>query len=146
MMQPGASLSGITRLAVEAASNDTGQTYELDISGVFTDDLISALRSRGYTVLDPNTAPADTVIVQCSFISYAPGSAFQRWLLPGSGSTEATVKTSLINKSTGSVLGRMLTEEHQTSGGLYTVGAYKYILERVANEVAEGIDTKIKGP
>ena len=145
MMQQGASLSGIKQLAVAPASNDTGQTYELDISAVFTDDLTSALRSRGYTVLDPNTAPADTVIVQCSFVSYAPGNAFQRWLMPGLGPTDATVKTSLVNKSTGSVLGIMLTEKRETGGGLLSVGAYKYILDRVANEVAEVIDNKIKG-
>ena len=146
MMQPGASLSGITQLAVAPASNDTGQTYELDIGDVFTNDLVSALRSRGYTVADPNTAPADTVLVQCSFISYAPGNAAARWLFPGLGPTEATIKTSLINKGTGKVLGAMLTQKEETGGGLLSVGAYKYILERLANDVADVIDKKIKGP
>jgi hypothetical protein len=144
-MKPGVSLSGLKQLGVAPASNDTGQTYELDIGGVFTNDLVSALRSKGYTVTDPNTAPADTVIVQCSFITYAPGNAAQRWLLPGLGPTEATVKTSLIDKSTGSVLGVMLTMKRETGGGLLSVGAYKYILQRVADDVAEVIDRKIKG-
>ena len=145
VMQPGASLSGRILLAVAPAVNDTGQTYELDIAGVFTDDLASALRSKGYIVTDSNTAPADAVIVQCSFITYAPGNAFQRWLAPGWGATEATVKTSLIDKNTGSVVGGMLTRKQVESGGLLSLGAYKYILQRVADDVAEAIDKKIKG-
>jgi hypothetical protein len=144
-MQPGASLLGRKTLAVAPASNDTGQTYELDIAGVFTDDLTSALRSKGYTVVDATTAPADAVIVQSSFISYAPGNAFQRWLMPGLGPTEATVKTILTDKSTGSVLAGMLTRKEVTSGGLFSVGAYEFILQHVADAVAAAIDKKIKG-
>jgi Domain of unknown function (DUF4410) len=144
-MQPGASLSASTLLAVAPASNDTGQTYELDITGVFTDDLRSALRSKGYTVADSNTAPPNAVIVQCSFISYAPGNAAQRWIFPGLGPTEATVKTSLIDENTGNVLGGMLTRKEVTGGGLLSVGAYKFILQHVANDVADAIDKKIKG-
>jgi Domain of unknown function (DUF4410) len=144
-MQPGASLLGRTTLVVAPASNDTGQTYELDIAAVFTLDLTSALRSKGYTVVEVTTASADAVIVQSSFVSYAPGSAFQRWLMPGLGPTEATVKTVLTEKSTGSVLGGMLTRQEVTHGGLYSIGAYKYILQDVAGAVAAAIDKKIKG-
>ncbi len=144
-MLPDASLSGIKMLGVAPASNDTGQTYELDIGAIFTDDLTSALRSKGYTVIEPNSAPPDAVIVQCSFVSYAPGNAFQRWLVPGLGPTQATVKTSLIDKKSGHILGGMVTGEEVASGGLLSAGAYKFILQRVADEVAGAIDRQIKG-
>jgi hypothetical protein len=144
-LQPGASLSGVKLLAVAPVSNDTGQTFELDIAGILTDDLASALRLKGYTVTDTNSASPAPVIVQCNFISYAPGNAFQRWLAPGLGPTVATVKTLLIDKNTGDVLGGMVTRKEVTRGGLFSVGAYRSILQGVAREVAEAIDNKVKG-
>lgn len=142
---PGVSLAGYKTLAVAPASNDTGQSSDFDFAAIFTDDLKSALQAKGYDVSDANAAPADALIVQCSFVNYAPGNAFQRWLLPGLGTTQTTVKTTLIDKKTGKALGDMVTIKAITGGFFGGVGGYRSILESVASDVSTAIDNKIKG-
>jgi len=143
--EPGVSLSGYKSLAVAPAANETGQKFDFDFVGVLTKDLKSALMSKGYDLSDSNVSPPEALIVECSFVNYAPGNAFQRWLLPGWGTTQATVKTTLVDKKTGKAVGDMVTTK-QVAGGLFGgVGAYCSILESVASDVATAIDNKIKG-
>jgi hypothetical protein len=68
-----------------------------------------------------------------------------RWLATGAGRTQATVRTSLIDKMTGESIGEIVIDEAVSSGGLFSVGADKYILEVVAKEISNVIDKKIKG-
>ncbi len=145
--EPGVSLAGYKTLAVAPASkdNDTGQSADFDFAKLFTEDLKSELQSKGYDVSDANAAPASALIVQCSFVNYAPGNAFQRWLLPGWGTTQTTVKTTLVDKKTGKALGDMVTIKAITGGFFGGVGGDRSILESVASDVSTAIDNKIKG-
>ena len=142
--QPGVSLSG-RKLIVAPTVNETGKAYDFDIAQVFTSDLQSALQAKGYELASMSQPPPDAVIVQCTFLSYAPGNAAKRWLLPGWGSTEATVKTSLVDHATGRIVGGMLTRKEVAGGGLLSVGADESILQTIADDVAGAINDKVRG-
>jgi hypothetical protein len=117
---------------------------DFDFAGTFTQDLKSALQTKGYTLIEGEAASPDTLLVQCSFIAYAPGNAFQRWLLPGVGETQATVKTTLVDKKSGRPVGDLVTTKVVTGGFLGGLGGYNSVLGSVADDVATAID-KDKG-
>lgn len=144
-LTPGASLSSYRILAVARPTVPEHQDgYSLDVAATFQEDLKAALESKGYQVFDVAGAPPGALVVQCTFVSYEEGNAFKRWLLPGWGSTEATVSTKLVDKKTGEHLGDLLSKQQVAAGGLLSVGAYRQILKSVAAEVATAIDTKIR--
>lgn len=145
VMEPGVSLANYKTFEVAPATNDTGQTFDFDFTGTFTQDLKSALQAKDYNVLDTGAAMPGTLVVRCSFISYAPGDAFQRWLLPGAGQSQATVKTTLVDSQSGQSVADVVTTETVTGGFLGGVGGYSSVLKTVASDVVTAIDKKIKG-
>jgi len=152
---PGVSLAGYKELEVAPAVNNTGQTFDFDFVSVFTEDLKSALQAKGYHVSNVNGSTPDALIVQCTFVTYSPGNATERMV--GAGTTEATVKTTVVDKKSGKAVGDMVTTK-KIGGGFpllcpacavivaaSTIGEYKRILQGVADDVASAIDNKIKG-
>jgi hypothetical protein len=129
---------------VEPVSNDTGKTFAFDIAEEFANQIRSQLESKGYIVASGSGGTDDALIIRCSIASYAPGSAFTRWLAPGAGKTQATVLTSLVDKRTGSAVGEMLSAEAVGGGGLYSVGADRWILEKIAKGIVEKIEERMK--
>jgi uncharacterized protein DUF4410 len=141
--EPGVSLSTYKSSQVAPATNETGQTFDFDFATAFTQDLTAALQAKGYSVVDAS-APG-VLVVQCSFVSYAPGNAFQRWLLPGLGESQATVKTTLADGKSGEPVADVVTTETVTGGFFGGIGGYSSVLQTVANDVATAIDNKMKG-
>ena len=142
--EPGVSLSSYKSFHVAPATNGTGQTFDFDFAGVFTQDLKTALQAKGYTVVDGDSASSGVLVVQCSFVSYAPGNAFQRWLVYGVGQSQATVKTTLADGKDGKPVAEVVTTEAVTGGFLGGIGGYSSVLQTVANDVATAIDNKMK--
>ena len=129
---------------VAPVSNDTGKTFAFDIAEEFGNQIRSQLESKGYIVAAGSGGTDDALIIRCSITSYEPGSAFARWLAPGAGKTQATVLTSLVDKRTGTTIGELLSADAVGGGGLYTVGADRWILEKIAKGVVEKIDERMK--
>lgn len=129
---------------VAAVSNDTGKTFAFDIAEEFGNQIRSQLESKGYIVASGSTGTDDALIVRCSITSYEPGSAFARWLAPGAGKTQATVLTSLVDKRTDATVGEMLSAEAVGTGGLYSAGADRWILEKIAKGVVDKIEERMK--
>jgi len=144
-MEKGASLTGYKLVEVTPVSNETGRTYDFEVTDVITQYIKSSLQEKGFTVAEITSAEENVIILKSSLTSYEPGSAFKRWLLPGYGKTQCTLKTSLIDKKTGKILGEMVAAEAVGSGGLYSIGADKWILNVVAKSISDEIDRKVKG-
>ncbi len=143
-MMQGVSLTGYKMFEVHPVLNETGKTFEFDVTDTLTQNIKSKLRDKGYIVSD-GTAPSEEIlIIKSSLLSYEPGSAFKRWLAPGFGKTQATVKTLLIDKRTGKVIGEMVSAEAVSAGGLYSAGADKRILDAIAEGIADEIEKKVK--
>lgn len=144
-LEKGVSLTGYKVFHVPPVLNETGKTIEFDVADTLTQNIKSKLRDKGYIVLDGTVPSEEILIIKSSLLSYESGSAFKRWLAPGFGKTQATVKTSLIDKRTGKVIGEMVSAEAVSTGGLYSVGADKRILDAIAEGIVDEIEKKAKG-
>jgi hypothetical protein len=78
-----------------------------------------------------------SVIATCDIESFEEGNAFERWIMPGSYPTLAQVAVTLWeqpgDRELVSVRGKAAVRE----GGLYTIGADRYILGAAMREVVE---------
>ena len=98
--------------------------------------LSSALTKQGLT-------GAGQYSVNVNILAYAPGSAFARWLMPGAGATQLSVEAFIVDKKSTQVA-KIPVERHISAGGGFTIGAYKYIFEDVAQEIAAVIKNPAK--
>ena len=144
-MEKGVSLTGYKVFEVMPVINETGKTFKFDVADELTQHIKSKIKDRGYVIDEEKEAKDCVLVMKSSLIVYEPGSAFKRWILPGWGKTQATVKTSLIDKKTGKIVGEMLTTEEVGAGGLFSVGADKWILDVVAKGITNEIEKKVKG-
>jgi hypothetical protein len=142
-MEEGAFLKTYKVFQVAPAINETGETFEFDVTGELTNKVKLRLTEKGYKV-EEVSASEGVLVIKNSLMDYEAGNAAGRWLAPGVGVTQATVKTSLIDKTTGTIIGEMVTSESVSGGGLFSVGAYKQILDTIAKGIANEIDTRMK--
>lgn len=142
-MEEGASLKTYKVFEVIPAINETGETFEFDVTGELTNKVKLRLSDLGYKVEEVNLSEG-VLVIKNSLMDYEAGNAAGRWLAPGVGVTQATVKTSLIDKTTGTIIGEMVTSESVSGGGLFSVGAYKQILDTIAKGIVNEIDTRMK--
>jgi hypothetical protein len=54
------------------------------------------------------------IVLQCSFVYYAPGDSFQRRLMPGLGESQASVKTTLADGKHSQPVANVITSETLT--------------------------------
>ncbi len=144
-LEKGTDLSSYKGYEVMPVSNDTGRKYDFDVAGEITEAIKNKLKDKGYVVAEDGAGGEAVLVLKCSLTAYEPGSAFKRWLAPGYGATQCTVKCPLIDKKTGKSIGEIMVAKAISAGGLYTIGAHKSILGTVADDIAEQIDAKAKG-
>jgi hypothetical protein len=164
----GVPLQGYQILQVLPATNQTGQTFSFDISGFFTHELESDLRTKGHQVLAPGQVQPKTLIIKCSILSYSPGTAGKTaeatalGLLPGGfyfAPHDATkVKADLIDQQSGKIVASVISIQSQPESGLVptvTVGSahglsvkttQKLVLRDAAWGIASKIDAKMMQP
>ena len=144
-MVEGVSLASYKVFEVQPVLNETGKSYEFDVAGTLTQNIKSKFRDKGYLVSDETATSEEVLIIKSILLSYDPGSALKRWLIPGFGKTQATVKTSLLDKNTGKMLGEFVSADAVSAGGLYSAGADKRILDAIAGGIVNEIEKKAKG-
>ena len=143
-METAESLNSYGIFEVATVTNDTGKTFDFDIAEELGKQIKSRLETRGYVVAAGSGGTEKVLIIKSSITAYEPGSAFKRWLAPGAGKTQATVMTSLVDKRTGEVVGEMLSADAVGSGGLYSIGADRWLLESIAKSIVENIEERMK--
>jgi hypothetical protein len=123
----------------------SGKTFDIDIEQKLHNALRKSLENEGIYAWDSSTSTDFKINVNIT--RYAPGNAFNRWLVPGYGSTILAVQGELQNAKDGSLV---LSTEHQRIiwiGGAYTIGAWETIISQVANDLAHELKLMIeKGP
>lgn len=144
-MEKDISLTGYKSFEIIPVINETGKTFEFDVADHLTQHIKSKIKDKGYIINKGKEAKDSILVIESSLITYEPGSAVKRWLLPGLGKTRATVRTSLIDKMTGKTIGEIVTAEEVGAGGFFSVGADKWILEVIAKGISNEIDKRIKG-
>jgi hypothetical protein len=138
------SFSSYKVIEVIPVSNDTGKTYDFDIAADLTKKIKSKLEDKGYRVVDDSAAEESVIVLKSSLIRYEPGSALKRWLYPGYGATQCTIKSSLIDKKMGKTVGEIQVAKTISEGGLYSIGADARILDNVAADIADELHSRMK--
>lgn len=133
----GVDLKPYRSILVAPASNDTGENFEFDVAAEYTQALQTTLAEKGYAVATTRPAEGLWIELTSSVVSYEPGSAGQRWLLPGTGRTHATIRTLVRDSASGKLLADVVVSDSVAAGGLYTVGMDKRILKNFARALAE---------
>jgi TolB-like protein len=143
-MEQGVTLARFTQVEVAPAQNETGIAENEQAANTFQKDLVSALRSNGISVTQSGT-PGTTLVVIPTLVHYEAGSAVSRWIVPGSGRTQATVSAALIDKASGQSLGDLASTQQVAGGGLFSVGADRWVLTQLANGLANEIGARLRG-
>ncbi len=152
-VEKGVSFAGYQRIEVAPVQDETGgrdetgEAFEIDVPGEIAKNIKSGLKEKGYMLQDDTQVTAHALVIQTHLVKYEPGSALGRWLGPGSGigRTRCTIRSFLVDKKTGNVLGEIVVPEAVSEGGLFSVGADSWILGTVAQNLVEEVDRLIKG-
>ena len=165
-LEPGATLSQYRDIEVQV-TNDTQQTYSFDIASFFADELKTALRAKGYEIVERGTAAGQVLILKCSIVAYSPDTAGKRALATAIGSMPgvmmlapkdtATIKATLIDQQSGKILADILSYRKMPSDGVVPninvhvgcgdvslTSSEKMLLRNAACSFATKIDKKIK--
>jgi hypothetical protein len=79
--------------------------------------------------------PNGRYILNCEVTNFLPGNAVKRWVIPGWGVTVGQVAAMIQDSKTGEIL--IILEGNATvgSGGLYSVGAWNYIVPTAVKDI-----------
>jgi hypothetical protein len=77
-------------------------------------------------------------ILNVTLKEYEPGNAFKRWLIPGFGTTRLTAVASVVDPE-GNVAAEIPAERKIGFGGGYTVGAWRYVFDDLAEIIVESL-------
>ncbi|MDR2368860.1 MAG: DUF4410 domain-containing protein [Deltaproteobacteria bacterium] len=75
-------------------------------------------------------------LINVDITEYAPGNAFARWLMPGAGATVLGVVAHIVNQE-GVAAARIPIRRSIGFGGGYTIGAWEYVFDEVAEAIVE---------
>ena len=117
---------------------------DAEIARVIHDKITVRLGERGIALAKEPEADA-TLVLDTRLSRYAAGSAVERWIVPGEGTTECLIEGELQDGKTGSKLGVVVSHRVVSGGGLYTAPAGARILDTVATDIADAIATEMKG-
>jgi hypothetical protein len=115
----------------------------IDVEQLMTESLEKALFDAGSKW---NGNPSvDHAIIDIEVTNYKPGNAFGRWLMPGVGATVLSVEGTLVDSDRSTVLATIRDERGVYAGGAYSIGAWDYIFDVVAEDIVRGLDRKVEG-
>ena len=127
-------------IKVDKVVNDTGFEFDIDIEEMLADALEDQLLEEDLLWLGENK-PA--LIMKSRIVEYKKGSAFKRWMMPGWGATELSIRCELKDDKD-NLVGTALASREVVAGGGYTIGAWKTVFKDVASDVAKDLRQQIE--
>jgi hypothetical protein len=119
------------QIQIERCINRTDYQGAHDLEAEATRALTEKIQESELFEIAPN-AP---FVLTCDIERFAEGSAAKRWLMPGWGATQAEVVVMIWEKPGEKVLASFRSETAVKGGGLYTIGADKYIFGAVFDDI-----------
>jgi hypothetical protein len=113
----------LRKIRIEACTDRTGYQGSRDLGGEATRSLTEKMQKSGLFEITPDAQ----FVLTCDIERFEEGSAAKRWLLPGWGATQAEVVVMVWGKPEDKILATFRSEAAVKAGGLYTIGADKYI-------------------
>lgn len=127
-----------TKIEVGKVTNETGQTFDVNVEQMLTDALAEKLTEENLLWSGQGD---DKLILSSKIVEYEKGNAFKRWLLPGWGSTVIAVHGDL--KKDNQLVGSEQARRTVSIGGGYTIGAWKTIFNSIAEDIVEDLREKV---
>jgi len=127
-------------ISVEACIDLTGTTAA-DLGSQATSAFIEQLEASEEFVVQEN---ADYSLA-CEVNNYLPGNAFKRWIMPGWGTTVGQVSAMLQDAKTGEIELIVTGDATLGGGGLYTVGAWQYIVPAAVKDTVKQLRAWARG-
>jgi len=127
-------------IKVAKVVNDTGFDFDIDIEEMLADALEDQLLEEDLLWLG---GAEPFLLMESRIIGYKKGSAFKRWMMPGWGATELSIRCELKDDKN-NMVGKAAATREVFAGGGYTVGAWKTVFKDVANDVAEDLRAQIE--
>lgn len=117
-------------IKVQPCVDRTGHT-DRDLVHKATIALIEKLKA------DPmfNVRDDSRYVLSCDISAFVEGSALKRWLIPGWGATVGQVSVMIMDSKSGETVAIVRDNAKVASGGLYSIGADKYILESALDDI-----------
>lgn len=125
---------------VARVSNDTGVVFENDIEKLLVEAFEEKLNEKNL-LCEQGKPPS--LLLESYIIKYREGSAFKRWLLPGWGATELSIRCDLKDEKN-NLVGSAVASREIFAGGLYTIGAWKTVFKDVTDDVANDLRDQLK--
>ncbi|UCH49169.1 MAG: hypothetical protein JSU95_05110 [Betaproteobacteria bacterium] len=134
----GVSIEGNDNLELYPTSNDTGNEFEIDVTGLLTNATRTELKKAGLNVVD-HVAGRHTADVglRLSLVHYQSGSVGGRWVGFGEGAAICIIRAYLFDSASEQQIADIIVAEQVGSGGMFTVGAEEYVLENAARKITE---------
>lgn len=123
-------------------TNTSGQTFDVDVEGMLRQAMLAALQEERLEWT--RQARPEHFALDLRITEYRPGNAFQRWVLPGYGSTVLAVEGAVKEAQTGAVAASFVHQRSVYWGGAYTIGAWKQIFDTVAGDIARDLKVRIE--
>jgi len=127
-------------IKVAKVVNDTGFVFDIDIEKMLADALEDQLLEEDLLWLGGNEP---VLVMESRIIGYKKGSAFKRWMMPGWGATELSIRCDLKDDKANQV-GSAIASREVFAGGAYTIGAWQTVFKDVANDVAEDLRNQME--
>ena len=128
---------------IEKIEISEAKEYEVDVKEILRKSLNKALSDKD--LLWDGSPSKKYYGISMRIIEYDMGNAFKRWLLPTYGSTILNVHTDVIDLEKNEIVTYMEHKQTIAAGGLYSIGAWKYIFDYVAKDVAIDLERKYSG-
>jgi hypothetical protein len=127
-----------TKIEVGRVTNETGKTFDIATEQMLADAFAEVLRKEKLLWVGGED---HKLVLTTRIVEYEKGSAFQRWLLPGWGSTVVSIQGDLRHAD--QVVGSFQARRTVSIGGGYTIGAWRTIFASVAKDVVNDLRSKI---
>ena len=134
----GVSISDTRKIALYPVAIATGTKNRLDVSGKITNTIRTELTKAGLSIVEPvEGRKTENIGIQISLVHYQPGDVGGRWIGLGGGAAICIIRANIIDETSKRIIGDIIVTELVDGGGLFGIGAEKYVSERAARKMAE---------
>jgi hypothetical protein len=121
---------------IERCQDRTGFRGGRDLTGEATRILTEKVEATKLFAITPDAS----LVLTCDVERFAEGSAFKRWLWPGLGATQAGLAVIVWETPGDRILATLRSQTSVKEGGLYTIGADRYILDVAFTDIVKQLE------
>lgn len=134
----GISIKGTRQVELSPYPDDAGAKHDPDIIESVMNVVQTELTGAGLVIVKPVEAQkTDNVRIQIRLVHCQPGSVGGRWIGLGGGAALCIIRVYILDGVSGVQVGDIIVAEQVGSGGLFSIGAEKYVPKRAARKIAE---------